>query len=111
MKLEVSHEGYQNSQFFNPVIITTPARRSYSQKEAYETTGPANSDIFYGTLDDHPSTSPIPAPPWSNPMTTIFTTGTSNAMSGATSPQDTLDLMQQELEDLNARQPQYYADD
>jgi ABC-type glycerol-3-phosphate transport system substrate-binding protein len=111
MKLEVSHEGFQNSQFFNPVIITTPARRSYSQKEAYETTGPANSDIFYGTLDDHPSTSPIPAPPWSNPMTTIFTTGTSNAMSGATSPQDTLDLMQQELEDLNARQPQYYADD
>ena len=53
MKLEVSHEGFQNSQFFNPVIITTPARRSYSQKEAYETTGPANSDIFYGTLDDH----------------------------------------------------------
>ena len=110
MKIEVSHEGFQSSEFFNPVIITTPARRSYSQANAFETTGPANSDVFYGTLDDHPSTSPIPAPPWSNPMTTVFTTGTSNAMSGAMSPKDALDQMQQELEDLTARQPQYYAD-
>ena len=46
IKIEVSHEGFQSSEFFNPVIITTPARRSYSQKDAFESTGPANSDIF-----------------------------------------------------------------
>ena len=110
MKIEVSHEGFQASPFFNPVIITTSARRSYSQAEHYESTGPANYEVFYDTLDKHPSTSPIPAPPWANPMTTIFTTGTSNAMSGAMSPQDALDQMQAELEALTARQPQYYAD-
>ncbi len=110
IKIEVSHEGFQSSEFFNPVIITTPSRRSYAQKDAFETTGPANSDVFYSTLDDHPSTSPIPAPPWSNPMTTIFTTGTSNAMSGAVTPQQAMDEMQRELEDLTTRQPQYYAD-
>ena len=110
IKIEVSHDGFQSSEFFNPVIITTPSRRSYAQKDAFETTGPANSDVFYGTLDDHPSTSPIPAPPWSNPMTTIFATGTSNAMSGAVTPQQAMDEMQRELEDLTARQPQYYAD-
>ncbi len=110
MKIEVSHEGFQASPFFYPVIITTSARRSYSQAANYESTGPANYEVFYDTLDKHPSTSPIPAPPWANPMTTIFTTGTSNALSGAMSPQDALDQMQAELEALTARQPQYYAD-
>ena len=78
MKIEVSHEVYQSIIFFNPVILSTPARRSHSQRDAYEMTGPANSDVFYDTLDEHPSTSPIPAPPWSKPMTTIFTNATSN---------------------------------
>ena len=110
MKIEVSHEGFQSSIFFNPVIITTPSRRSYSQADAFESTGPANSDVFYGTLDDHPSTSPIPAPPWSNPMTTIFTTYTGFAMSGEMGPQQALDEMQAELESLTNRQPEYYAD-
>ena len=92
------------------MIITTPSRRSYAQKDAFETTGPANSDVFYSTLDDHPSTSPIPAPPWSNPMTTIFTTYTGFATSGQMEPQQALDEMQSELEALTNRQPQYYAD-
>ncbi len=108
MKIEVSHEGFQSSIFFNPVIITTPARRSYSTKSAYETTGPVNSDVFYGTLDDHPSTSPIPAPPWSNPMTTVFTTYTGFATSGQMEPQQALDEMQAELESLTNREARKY---
>ena len=108
MKIEVSHEGFQSSIFFNPVIITTPARRSYSTQTAYETTGPANSDVFYGTLDDHPSTSPIPAPPWSNPMTTVFTTYTGFATSGQMEPQQALDEMQAELESLTNREARKY---
>lgn len=110
MKIEVSREGFDSSIFFNPVIITTPSRRSYSQADAFEPTGPANSDVFYGTLDDHPSTSPIPAPPWSNPMTTIFTTYTGFAMSGEMGPQQALDEMQAELESLTNRQPDYYGE-
>ena len=108
MKIEVSHEGFQSSIFFNPVIITTPARRSYSTQAAYATTGPANSDVFYGTLDDHPSTSPIPAPPWSNPMTTVFTTYTGFATSGQMEPQQALDEMQAELESLTNREGRKY---
>ncbi|MCY3799556.1 MAG: substrate-binding domain-containing protein [Chloroflexi bacterium] len=108
MKIEVSHEGFQSSIFFNPVIITTPARRSYSQKDAYESTGPANSDVFYDTLDEHPSTAPIPAPPWSNPMTTIFTTYTGFATSGEMEPQQALDEMQAELESLTNREGRKY---
>ena len=79
------------------MIITTPSRRSLSQEDAYAETGPANSKVFYDTLDKHPSTAPIPAPPWANPMTSIFTRYTGLGMSGEMDAQQTMDEMQREL--------------
>lgn len=107
---EASREGFAVSGLYNPVIITTPARRSFSGADAYETTGPANYQVFYDTLDKHPDTAPIPAPPWSNPMTTIFTRYTGLAMSGEMEPKAALDEMQRELEELTARQSGFYGE-
>lgn len=110
IKLEISREGFAVSGWFNP-IITTPTRRSLSGAEGFADFGLSNYEIFYGTLDDHPDTAPIPAPPWSNPMTNIFTRFTGLAMSGQMGAQEAMDEMQRELEDLTARQPKYYGDD
>jgi multiple sugar transport system substrate-binding protein len=109
IKTYVSNEAYDVNGLFNPVILTTPARRSRSGRDAFESTGPANSDIFYDTLDKHPDTAPIPAPPWSIEMTSIFTRFTGLAMAGEMRPKKALDEMQEELEALTARQPKYYG--
>lgn len=109
IKTYVSHDGYAVNGFFNPVIITTPARRSLAGPDAFEATGPANSQVFYDTLDKHPDTAPIPAPPWSIAMTNVFTRFTGLAMSGELEPQQALDDMQAELVELTERQPEYYA--
>jgi ABC-type glycerol-3-phosphate transport system substrate-binding protein len=105
-KFNVSQEAMAVNGIFNPVTLTTPARRSMNNAERYAVTGPVHWEVFYDTLDKHPDTAPIPAPPISNPMTTIFTTYTAKAMTGELSPQDALDQMQAELEDLYARQGQ-----
>jgi ABC-type glycerol-3-phosphate transport system substrate-binding protein len=84
-------------------IITTPSRRSMLTPEAFAETGPEHWQVFYDTLDKHPSTAPIPAPPISNPMTTLFTNYTSRAMTGELTPQAAMDGLQQELEELVAR--------
>lgn len=42
---------------------TTPARRSMVQAARYAKTGPTNWQVFYDTLDEFPTTGPIPAPP------------------------------------------------
>jgi ABC-type glycerol-3-phosphate transport system substrate-binding protein len=103
-KLEVSKEGMSVNGIFNPVILTTPSRRSMLTSEAFAETGPEHWEVFYSTLDDHPDTGPIPAPPVSNPMTTIFTKYTGLAMTFELTAQEALDQMQAELEDLYARQ-------
>lgn len=110
MKAEVSREGFDVHGFFNPYIITTPTRRSYCNAEAFEETGPEHWQVFYDTLDKHPDTAPIPAPPWSIAMTNIFTRYTGLAMAGEMEPKAALDEMQVELEDLVARQPEYYGE-
>ena len=84
-------------------IITTPSRRSMLVETAFEKTGPAHWQVFYDTLDKHPDTAPIPAPPISNPMTTLFTSYTGKAMTGELEPQQAMDELQKELEDLVAR--------
>ncbi len=84
-------------------IITTPSRRSMLVPEAFAETGPEHWQVFYDTLDKHPDTSPIPAPPISNPMTTLFTNYTARAMTGELSPQEAMDGLQKELEELVAR--------
>lgn len=91
---------------FAPYTLTTPARRSMNTAERYAETGPAHWQVFYDTLDKHPDTAPIPAPPISNPMTTIFTSYTSRAMTGEMDAQAALDGMQKDLEDLYARSGQ-----
>lgn len=79
---------------------TTPTRRSMMTADRYNPTGPASWQVFYDTLDKHPDTAPIPAPPQANPMTTIFNKYTGIAMTGGSSPKDALDGMQSELEAL-----------
>ena len=103
MKFEVSEDGMKASGYFNPVILTTPCRRSMCNAEAFAETGPAHWQTFYDTLDKHPTTAPIPAPPIANPMTTIFTSYTSRAMNKEMTPQAALDGMQDELVQLVAR--------
>jgi ABC-type glycerol-3-phosphate transport system substrate-binding protein len=84
-------------------IITTPSRRSLLTAEAFAESGPEHWQVFYDTLDKHPDTAPIPAPPISNPMTTLFTNYTGRAMTGELTPQAAMDGLQKELEELVAR--------
>lgn len=103
IKHEVQRESMEvNGLWANNLTFTTPARRSMMTAERFAGTGPANWEIFYDTLDAHPETAPIPAPPKSNPMTTIFTKYTGLAVTGEMTPQDALDAMQKDLEDLFA---------
>jgi ABC-type glycerol-3-phosphate transport system substrate-binding protein len=91
-----------NGLWANNLTFTTPSRRSMLTAERFAETGPANWQVFYDTLDKHPDTAPIPCPPQSNPMTTLFTTYTSRAVTMELTPQEALDGMQSELESLLA---------
>ncbi len=82
---------------------TTPARRSMMTDAQYATTGPKQWSVFYDTLDKHPDTAPIPAPPVSNEMTSIYMKYTSLAMTFQQEPQEALDNMQRDLEALFAK--------
>jgi ABC-type glycerol-3-phosphate transport system substrate-binding protein len=82
---------------------TTPVRRSMMTAERYASTGPQHWQVFYDTLDKHPDTAPIPAPPESNPMTTIFTKYSGLAMTQEMTPKAALDAMQKDLEALWAK--------
>jgi ABC-type glycerol-3-phosphate transport system substrate-binding protein len=72
--------------------------------EYWGPTGLENWNVFYDALDKRPDTAPIPAPPFSIEMTNIYVRYTSLATNGDLSPQEALDQMQGELEDLYARQ-------
>ncbi len=100
MKHSVSKEVMQIFFEGNP---TTPTRRSMMTAERYATTGPKNWQVFYDTLDRFPDTGPIPAPPESNPMTTIYTRYTGLAVTGEMQPKAALDAMQADLEALWAK--------
>ncbi|MEZ4679111.1 MAG: extracellular solute-binding protein [Caldilineaceae bacterium] len=103
MKVRISKEGMEAHGVFNPVTLTTPARRSMNNEARYANTGPANWQVFYETLDKYPDTAPIPAPPVSNPMTTAYTKFTGLAMSGEMTAQEAMDGLQAELEEIYAR--------
>jgi ABC-type glycerol-3-phosphate transport system substrate-binding protein len=81
---------------------TTPVRRSMVSEERYGEDGPDNWETFYATLDEHPDTAPIPAPPIANPMTEAFVRWTQLAVSGAETPQSAMDGLQADLEDILA---------
>jgi ABC-type glycerol-3-phosphate transport system substrate-binding protein len=82
--------------------FSTPVRRSMMTAERYESTGPEHWQVFYDTLDKHPDTAPIPAPPQANEITSIFMRHTSTALTFAGTPQEALDEMQRELEEVMA---------
>ena len=69
----------------------------------YEGIGPKHWQVFYDTLDKHPDTAPIPAPPECQALTNLFTKHTGLAMAKETTPKDALDALQKDLEDLVAR--------
>lgn len=79
---------------------TTPVRRSMMTAERYAPTGPQHWQVFYDTLDKHPDTAPIPAPPESNEMTSVFMKYTSLALNFQQEPKEALDNMQRDLEGL-----------
>jgi ABC-type glycerol-3-phosphate transport system substrate-binding protein len=104
IKSQISPEGMAvHGWFANNLTFTTPSRRSMINAERFAGTGPVNWQVFYDTLDKHPDTAPIPAPPQSNPMTTIFTKYTGLAVTFEMTPQEALDAMQKDLEELFAR--------
>ncbi|MEZ4865478.1 MAG: substrate-binding domain-containing protein [Caldilineaceae bacterium] len=103
IKHRIQKESMEAHAWFNPVTRTTPARRSMNTAERYSLTGPAHWEVFYNTLDEHPDTAPIPAPPVSNPMTTAYTKYTGLAMSGEMTAQEAMDGLQKELEEIFAR--------
>lgn len=103
IKHRVSKEAMEAHAVFNPVTRTTPVRRSMNNAARYANTGPVHWEVFYNTLDEHPDTAPIPAPPVSNPMTTAYTKYTGLAMSSEMTAQEAMDGLQKELEEIFAR--------
>lgn len=79
---------------------TTPALRSLVTADRYATTGPENWSVFYGSLDDIPTTSPLPSPPKSNLISAEFTKYVSLGVNGDLSPKQALDQMQAALESI-----------
>lgn len=85
--------------------VHTASRRSVTNDPAqHETTGPANWQVFYNTLDKNPLTTAIPAPLETKDMTGIFTKYVGLALANESTPKDALDKMQTELEALMKRQ-------
>lgn len=103
LKLEVSVDGMKANGIFFPVTLTTPSRRSFCTAERFAKTGPKNWQIFYDTLDKHPDTAPIPAPPQSNPVTQALVKYTGLAMTSQMTAKEALDALQKELETVLAR--------
>jgi ABC-type glycerol-3-phosphate transport system substrate-binding protein len=77
---------------------TTPARRSMLTAARYDTTGPANWQAFYDTIDRFPDTGPIPAPPQVNEVEQVLTRHTSLALESQGSVRPALRGMQEDLE-------------
>lgn len=82
---------------------TTSPRRSLMTEDRMA--GMKNWRVFYDTLDKHPDTGPIPAPPESNQLATILTKYVDLAITGVQTPQAALDQMHAELTKLLAARP------
>jgi ABC-type glycerol-3-phosphate transport system substrate-binding protein len=82
-----------------PATTTSP-RRSLMTEDRMA--GIKNWKVFYDTLDKHPDTAPIPAPPESTQLATILTKYVDLAITGAQTPQAALDQMHAELTKLLA---------
>ena len=76
---------------------TTPTRRSMMTASRYAPTGPKHWQVFYGTLDKFPNTTPIPAPPYYQQLATAFNARTTQAMYSGNA-KSALDGLQGDLE-------------
>ena len=85
-----------------PTTTTSP-RRSLMTEDRMG--GIKNWKVFYDTLDKHPDTAPIPAPPESNQLATLLTKYVDLAITGEKSPQASLDEMHTELTKLLQARP------
>jgi len=85
-----------------PTTTTSP-RRSLMTEDRMG--GIKNWKVFYDTMDKHPDTGPIPAPPESNQLATVLTKYVDLAITGEKSPQAALDEMHGELTKLLAARP------
>jgi maltose-binding protein MalE len=63
----------------------------------YAPTGPKHWQVFYGTLDKFPNTTPIPAPPYYQQLATAFNARTTQAMYSGNA-KSALDGLQGDLE-------------
>jgi ABC-type glycerol-3-phosphate transport system substrate-binding protein len=78
---------------------STPARRSVLSAAGYAPTGPKHWDVFYGTLDNYPNTTPIPAPFYYEALATAFLARTTQGFSSGNA-QSALNGLQADLEKL-----------
>lgn len=85
-----------------PTTTTSP-RRSLMTEDRMG--GIKNWKVFYDTLDKHPDTAPIPAPPESNQLATLMTKYVDLAITGEKSPQAALDELHTELTKLFQARP------
>lgn len=79
--------------------ITTVVRKSLHNAEQYAETGPEHWNVFYDCLD-LPGTAPIPSPPEAQEITVLYTKYTGLAMSEEMTPQEAMDAMQADMEEL-----------
>jgi multiple sugar transport system substrate-binding protein len=78
---------------------STPARRSVLTAAGYAPTGPKHWEVFYGTLDNYPNTTPIPAPSYYEALATAFLDRTTQGFSSGNA-QSALNGLQSDLEKL-----------
>jgi multiple sugar transport system substrate-binding protein len=83
---------------------STPTRRSMMTASRYAPTGPAHWEVFYGTLDNYPNTTPIPAPPYYQQLATAFNSRTTQAIASGNA-KAALDALQSDLEGYAANSP------
>lgn len=79
VKFCTSREGMRLSY---PQPTTTPTRRSMVNAAFYADTGPKHWKVFYDTLDDFPTTGPIPAPPQQAAVQNALIKNVPNALTG-----------------------------
>lgn len=95
LKFCVSREGMAIAQK-NP--DSNSARRSHNT-ELYKPHGPKHWEVFYGTLDAHPTTAPIPAPPQAAAVETALIKNVLGAVTGSqASVRTSLATLQRDLE-------------
>jgi ABC-type glycerol-3-phosphate transport system substrate-binding protein len=89
--------------FMGTPTTTTSPRRSLMTEDRMA--GIKNWKVFYDTLDKHPDTAPIPAPPESNQLATLLVKYVDLAVTGEKSPQAALEELHTELTKLLQARP------